>query len=191
MQQISVSGVNLEHPKTRLARAPRRSGECGHNFLNTFEAERLRHGEVMGEGNSARRNNLLPPSVTLGNRSVTGPGCVGAGLATGVRQLHPGYCSLLMDKPDDSRQWLNMIVFPDSQILRTDPSLGKNCRCFGKYQSRAANGPAAQMHKMPVTRVSVRAGVLTHGRYKYPVGKLDIPNRQWIEQVRHRVAMPF
>src|SRR6202167_4009591 len=118
----------------------------------------------MGEGNSAWRNNLLPPSVTLGNRSVTGPGCVGAGLATGVRQLHPGYCSLFMDKPDDSRQWRNMIVFPDSQILRTDASLGKNCRCFSKYQSRAAYGPAAQMHKMPVTRVSVRAGVLTHRR---------------------------
>jgi hypothetical protein len=38
---------------------------------------------------------------------------------------------------------------------------------------------------MPVARVSVRAGVLAHGRNKYAVRKGNIPNRQRIKQVGH------
>src|SRR5260370_503274 len=55
-----------------------------------------------------------------------------------------------MNKADDSRQRLNVIVHPDAQVLRTDPSLGKNCSCFRQHQSSAAYCPAAEMHEMPV-----------------------------------------
>src|SRR5260370_4250046 len=43
-----------------------------------------------------------------------------------------------MNEADDSRQRLNVIVHPDAQVLRTDPSLGKNCSCFRQHQSSAA-----------------------------------------------------
>ena len=108
-----------------------------------------------------------------------------------MRQLHPSHAALLMNKPHDSGQRLNMIVRPDAQVLRTDAALGQNRGCFGKHQSSAAFSPAAQMHEMPVARVSVRAGVLAHRRNKYAVRKRNIPNRERIKQVNHTVYTAF
>src|SRR6266853_310277 len=96
-----------------------------------------------------------------------------------------------MDKPDDSRQRLNMIVHPDTQVLRTDPALGKNCGCFRKHQSSTAYCPTAKMHNMPVVRISVSAGLLAHRRNKYAVCKRNIPNRERIKQMSHRVYTAF
>src|SRR5216684_6681766 len=96
-----------------------------------------------------------------------------------------------MNKPDDSRQRLNMIVHPDTQVLRTDPALGKNCGCFGKHQSSTAYCPTAKMHKMPVVRISVSAGILAHRRNKYAVCKRNIPNRERIKQMSHTVYTAF
>src|SRR6266404_7991468 len=106
-----------------------------------------------------------------------------------MRQLHPSYAALLMNKPDDSSQRLHVIIHPDAQVLRTNPALRKNRSCLGKHKSSPAYGPAAQMHKMPVVGVSVRAGVLAHGRDKYAVGKCNIPNRERIKKVSHRCAL--
>src|SRR6266852_2698497 len=92
-----------------------------------------------------------------------------------------------MNEADDSRQRLNVIVHPDAQVLRTDPSLGKNCSCFRQHQSSAAYCPAAEMHEMPVVRVSASAGVLAHRRNKYAVRKRNIPNRERVKQVSHGV----
>ena len=108
-----------------------------------------------------------------------------------MRQLHPSHAALLMNKPDDSSQRFNVIIHPDAQVLRADPALGKNGSCFGKYQSCTACCPAAQMHEMPVVRVSVRAGVLAHRRNKYAVGKRNVPNRERIKQVSHTVYATF
>jgi hypothetical protein len=113
---------------------------------------------------------------------------VSAGLATGVRQLHSSHGPLLMNKPDDSSQRLNVRVHPDTQVLRTNPALGKNRSGFGKHQSSTANRAAAQMNEMPVVRVSVIAGVLAHRRNKYTVPKRNIPDRERIKQVIHGVV---
>src|SRR6266851_2326754 len=93
-----------------------------------------------------------------------------------------------MNKPDDSSQRLNVPVHPDAQVVRTNPALGKNCSGFGEHQSSAAYRAAAEVHEMPVIRVSVSAGVLAHGRNKYAVRKRNIPNRERIKQVSHRVV---
>jgi len=45
--------------------------------------------------------------------------------------------------------------------------------------------------QMPVVRVSVRAGILAHGRNKYAVCKRRVPNRERIKQVSHRVNAAF
>jgi hypothetical protein len=39
---------------------------------------------------------------------------VRAGFAPGMRQLHPGRATLLMNKPHDPGQRLNVIIFPDA-----------------------------------------------------------------------------
>src|SRR5258708_10205259 len=96
-----------------------------------------------------------------------------------------------MNNPDDPRQRLNMIVYPDTEDMRTDPAVGKNCGCFRKPQSSTAYCPTAKMHKMPVVRISVSAGILAHRRNKYAVCKRNIPNRERIKQMNHSVASPL
>jgi hypothetical protein len=76
-------------------------------------------------------------------------------------------------------------------VLRTDPALGKNGRCFGKHQSSPADCAAAQMDQMPVVGVSVLTGVLAHRRNEHTVVKLEISNREWIKQVGHRLNRAF
>jgi hypothetical protein len=79
-----------------------------------------------------------------------------------MRQLHASNTALLMNKADDSSQRLNVIVTPDAQILRTNAAFRQNCRGFCKHQASTAYGAAREMDKMPVVRVSIGAGVLTH-----------------------------
>src|SRR6266436_1085570 len=158
MNQVSMSGVNLNDSKAGFAGTTRGGGKSRNGVLNTVDRERLRHRIVIGERQCARSNDI-PPSTTFGDRSVACPRPVGAGLATGMRQLHPSHAALLMNKPDDSSQRLNVIVHPDTQVVRTDTALGKNCSCFGKHQSSTAYRAAAQMYEMPVVHVSVSAGV--------------------------------
>ena len=103
-----------------------------------------------------------------------------------MRQLHPGNTALPMNEPHDSSQEFNVIGLPDAEVLRADAALGKNRRRFSEDESGPANCPAAKMHQVPVINISIRAGVLAHGRNKYAVGKCEIANCQGIEQMRHR-----
>src|SRR5260370_1946368 len=192
MNQIAMSSVDLNDTEARFAGTTGGGSKSGNDVLDTVERERLRHRIVVGESQAAWGNDIVPSPFTFGDRSAACPWPVGAGLATGMRQLHPSHAALLMNKPDDSSQRLNVIVHPDAQVLRTNPALGKNSSCFGKHQSSTAYCPAAQMGEMPVVHVSVGAGVLAHRRNKYTVRKRNIPNRQRIKQVNHRfVHLPF
>src|SRR6266849_6610415 len=180
-----MGSMNFHDTEACFADTTRRGGKSRNDVLNAVDRERLRHRIVIGENQRARSNDILPTPITFGHHSVACPRPVSAGLATGMRQLHPSHAALLMNKPDESSQRLNVIIHPDAQVLRTDPALGKNGRCFGKHQSSTAYCPAAQMHEMPVARVPVRAGVLAHRRNKYAVRKRNIPNRERIKQVSH------
>src|SRR5467141_4073618 len=186
-----MSSVNLNDTEARFASTARRGGKSRNDVLNTVDRERFRHRKVCAEGQRARCNDVVPTAFAFGNSPVAFPRRVRAGLAAGMRQLHPSHAALLMNKPHDPSQRLNVIIHPDAQVLRTNPALGKHGSCFGKHQSSRAYCPAAQMHEMPVVRVSVRAGVLAHRRNKYAVRKRNIPNRERIKQVSHRVYTAF
>src|SRR6266403_1959534 len=162
-----MSGVNLNNTEARFAGTTCGGGKRGNDVLNAIDRKRSRHRIAISERQRARRNDIAPTPFALRNRSVACPRRVSARLATGMRQLHPSHAAFLMNKPDDSSQRVNVIIHPDAQVLRTDPALGKNGRCFGKHQASTAYCPAAQMHEMPVARVPVRAGVLAHRRNKY------------------------
>src|SRR5712664_749625 len=191
MNQVSVSSVNLNDTEARFTGTACRRGKSGNDVLNTIDRKRSRHRIVIGERQRTRRNDIAPPAFTFGNLPVACPWRVRAALAAGMRQLHPSHAALLVNKPHDASQRLNVIVFPAAQVLRTNPAFGKNGSSFGKHQSRAANRPAAQMHEVPVVRKSVRARVLAHRRNKYAVRKRNIPNRQRIKQVSHSMYAAF
>src|SRR5260370_2030392 len=186
-----MSGVNLNNTEARFTGTACGGGKSRNDVLNTIDRERSGHRIVIGKGQCARGNDIVPTSTTFGDHSVARPRRISAGLATGVRQLNPGHASLLMNKPDDSSQRLNVIIHPDAQVLGTNPTFGKHSSRFGKHQSSTADCPAAQMREMPVVRVSVRAGVLAHRRNKYAVCKRNVPNREEIKQVSHRVYTAF
>jgi hypothetical protein len=78
-----------------------------------------------------------------------------------------------------------MIVAPNAKILRTDASLRQNCSRFGQNRTSPADRAATQMHKVPVVREPISAGVLAHGRNENTITKLNIPNLERIEQVSH------
>src|SRR5271165_4208262 len=63
--------------------------------------------------------------------SFRGPPTVrSASQPTGMRQPHPIYAALLMNKSYDSSQRLNVIIHPDAQALRTDAARGQNGSCW-------------------------------------------------------------
>jgi hypothetical protein len=100
-------------------------------------------------------------------------------------QLHSGDAPLFMNEPDDSTEHLDVPIVPNTEILRTDPSLGKDGGCLGKYQSSAANRTAPEMNQMPVSGVSVLTRILAHRRDENPIGKIQISNREGIKQASH------
>ena len=107
---------------------------------------------------------------------MTLPWPVGTGFASGMCQLHAGYTALLVNEADDPGQRRNVIVTPDTQVLRTDAAFGNNGSCFGEHQSGPAHGAAAQMYEMPVVGVPVGTGVLAHRRDEQTVRKSKISN---------------
>src|SRR5260370_15007969 len=100
MNQVSMSGVNLNDTEARFAGTTRRSGKSRNDVLNTVERERLRHRIVIGEGQCTRGSDIVPAALTFGDPSVACPRPVSAGPATGMSQLHASHASLLMTTPD-------------------------------------------------------------------------------------------
>ena len=186
MNQISMSGVDFNHPETGFAGATCGLRERSDYLLNAGARKRVRQRITIGERQRTGGHDLLPAPCMFGHCSVTFPRPVRAGFASGVRQLHAGDAALLMNEPDDSSERLNVIVIPDAKILRTDAALGKNGRGLGKHQSSSTHCTAAQVDEMPVVRVPVRTGVLAHRRDKHTVRKREATNGERVKQVSHR-----
>jgi hypothetical protein len=98
-----------------------------------------------------------------------------------VRKLHTGNTALLVDKSYDSGQWLDLIVTPYTEVLRTDPPLREDGCSLRKHQSRAAHRTASQMNEVPVVREPINARVLAHRRNEHAVRKFNISNNEWIK----------
>src|SRR5260370_32477324 len=132
MNQVSMSGVNLNDAKARFTGTACRRGKSRNDVANAIARERPWHRIVIGERQRARRNDIVPTAFTFGNCSVARPWRVRAAFTAGMRQLHPSHAALLVDKPHDASHRLNVSVFPDAQVLRTNPAFWKNGSSFGK-----------------------------------------------------------
>ena len=118
MNQISVSRMNLNHPEARGAGSTRGVRERGDDLLDAFARERGRQRIRISERHTARGHDLRPAPCLFGNHSVAFPRPVRAGFASGVRQLHAGHTALFMNESDDSGQRLDVILAPDTKVLR-------------------------------------------------------------------------
>jgi hypothetical protein len=71
--------------------------------------------------------------------------------------LHGGDAALRMDKARDSCELFDVIITPDSEILRADTSFGENRSGFGAYHARAANGATTEVDEVPIVGKSIGA----------------------------------
>src|SRR4029077_7126045 len=104
-----------------------------------------------------------------------------AGLAPGMSQLHSSHAPLFVNETDDSAQHFDVLVGPDTEVLRTDAPLRENRRCLGQDQSGTTYGTAAEMNEMPVVSISIVARILTHRRDEHPISKFYFSDRERIK----------
>jgi len=77
-------------------------------------------------------------------------------------QLHTSDTALLVDEANNTSQRLDVIVFPDTKVLWANAPFGENGRRFGHHKAGSADSTAAQVHEVPIRRITVGAGVLAH-----------------------------
>ncbi|MCY1184246.1 hypothetical protein D9M73_249250 [compost metagenome] len=118
------------------------------------------------------------------------PGPIGAGLASGMRELHAGDRALGLDEASDPPQRLDMLVAPDTQVLVGDPPLRAHRRSFDYHQPGAPHRPASRMDQVPVVGHSVFRRVLAHRRDSDSVGQGNLAQGQGLEQLAHGIT-PF
>ena len=102
-----------------------------------------------------------------------------------MRQLDTWDGAVLLQERSNRRQPLDVSIAPDAEILRTDPAARFDRGCLEDDKRRAADGPAAQMHEMPVGREPVHGAVLAHRRHADAVPQRDASNGKRIEQMGH------
>ena len=96
--------------------------------------------------------------------------------AARVRELHRRHRALRFDETRDARQHLDVLVFPDAEILRRDTSARFDGRGFREYDPRAADRAASEVHQMPVRCKAIVGRILTHGRHDDAIAQRNIAN---------------
>jgi hypothetical protein len=157
MNQITMSRMNLNHPEASFAGTTCCLPESFDDRPNFLFSSSLGQGIVIGKSDGARTKDMVPSTLGFRNRAMTFPWPVGTGLASSMCQLHACDAALLVNEAHDPGQWLDVIVTPDPEVLRTDAALRENSRRLGNHQPSTAYRAAAQVHEMPVVRMSVGA----------------------------------
>jgi hypothetical protein len=101
-----------------------------------------------------------------------------------VRELHARDAALRMDEARDPRDWFDVRITPDAEILRADSCFGQDRRRFGDHQARAADRAAAKVDEVPVVRESIYRRILAHGRHEHAIGKREVANTKSVEKLR-------
>src|SRR6266446_4901891 len=82
---------------------------------------------------------------------------------------------------------IDMFVFPEAEVLRTDAAFRKNGRCFRQHESRPADCATSEMDKVPIVGVTIDARILAHRRDKHTVAELEVANGERIKKMWHEV----
>ena len=70
--------------------------------------------------------------------------------------------ALLVNRARGAREHFNVPVAPDPEIIRTDAALGQNGGRLRENKSGPADRATAEMNQVPIVRVAVLTGILTH-----------------------------
>jgi hypothetical protein len=107
-----------------------------------------------------------------------------------VGQLNTSNASLRSDESHNARQRFDMLIGPDTKIIRANTSDRCHSRGLGQDKSSAANGAAAEMHEVPFVRQAVNRGIFAHGRNGDAVGQSNATQGERFEQ-DSQMKVPF
>jgi hypothetical protein len=82
-------------------------------------------------------------------------------------------------------------VFPDAEVLGTDAAFGGDGSRLGKNQRGASDCATAQVHKVPIGRKAILAGILAHRGYDNTILKRNSTNRKRIKGMGHDLLLGF
>src|SRR5262245_18393853 len=80
---------------------------------------------------------------------------------------------------------IDMVVIPNSQILRADASVGCDRGGLGEDQGGAADGATPEVNQVPVVRESVLAVVLAQRRHDDSIGERQTAQGERLEKMGH------
>ena len=179
-----MRGVNLDDIEPGRQRATRGLLEGIGHRRDLRRVQRTRN-RIAARECIAGGTDRLPAARRWRHGGAIFPGRGGASLASRVRELHAGRTALSVHEPYDALEHLDVIVFPDAEIVRADAPFGCHRGRFGEHERRAAHRAAAEMNEMPVVGEAVDARVLAHRRDDDAVGKGEAFERERVEEVRH------
>ena len=186
VQQVAVRSMHFGDLE---AGGPRPLGAFNEGTHHLGDAGLVQLGghRMLGIEGQRRRADRHPAALVQRHAAaLAAPGLPGAGLAPGMGQLDAGQRALGRNERGDTPQRLDVRIAPDAQVMGTDAPLGQHRRGFEDHQAGAADGPAAQMHQVPVGGQAILGGrVLAHGRHHDPVGQGQLTQGQGLEQQRH------
>jgi len=165
MDEVAVGSVNFDKFEAGFEAAASALGEslgdsrdafgCEGFGLNGFRSEALCRGRIDG----------TPAAIGNGDGSaLVAPGNGSGGFEARVGELGSGHGAVLAEEADGTGEVLDVSVFPDAEVGRTDAAVGEDGGGFGEDSARAANGASPEVNQMPVVGKAVFAGVLAHGR---------------------------
>ena len=183
-----MRGVHLHDVEAGVERPRRSRGKARDHVVDVTDAHRSRH-RICRRERSVGRPERLPAAGAGTNRRAALPRRRRAAFAARVCQLNAGDAPLRMDRADESGETVHVFVPVDTEIVRTDPSFGRDRSRFGEHNRGSADRAAGEMDKMPLVGKPVGAGVLAHRRHDDAVGEGEPAERERIEQVRHRIIL--
>src|ERR1700733_6530719 len=99
MNQVTMRGVNLNHPKSRCDRTPSGLDERANRMLDFLQSHRPRLRVFRRKLNGTGGYYILPPSIPCRDRALTSsPWPIGTGLSTRVGELNSGGHALGVNK---------------------------------------------------------------------------------------------
>ena len=177
VKEITVRRVDLDELEPRGQGPPGRRLEGRDDAVDSGLIERDGHGVTFGKRDRTGPDDG-PAALRRGAQALASfPRQVATRLATGVRKLNSRDGPLRLDEPHNPRQWLNVVIVPDSHVAGGDATLSGHSRRLDHRQGDAAGGPASQVHQVPVVGPSLLRRILTHRRHRDPVAKGHSPDR--------------
>ena len=182
VDQVAVRAMDLDHVESRPQGARRSLAEAIGETVNFRLGERVRRRVSGAERHGAGRRRL-PAAFGLGQQTAAIPRPLRTAFSPGVRQLDARRRALAVQESRDASQKLDVLVFPDAQVVRCDAPACCHRRGLRANQPGAAHRAATQMYQVPIAGESVAGGVLAHGRNRDPVAQSDLADGERCHQM--------